>query len=177
MTHSETFHEGLTHSAIRYLVELPLDLALAVDCNHSFLMWSYVCNNVILIVDRQGDRQRLYNLASVGTEREWIRKVLLSSESELSDDDTPACKKRRIKRLLKEKSFNNKYLKDYYKDPGVSETVRILHIISTERVFGSAQNLTKMILIWKYIWNKEINVHYLTLCNIFYYMSDKVTKW
>lgn len=80
----------------------------------------YLCIDVIWIAERQGDRQRLYNFASVGTEREWIRKALLSSESELSDDDTTAGKKKRIKRLLKEKTFNNKYVKDYYKDPGVS---------------------------------------------------------
>lgn len=85
------------------------------------LMWTFASNNgVISIADRQGDRQRLYNFVSVGTEREWIRKALLSSGSELSDEDTPAGQKKRIKRLLKEKTFNNKYLKDYYKDPGVS---------------------------------------------------------
>lgn len=59
-------------------------------------------------------------MASVGEEREWLRNVLLSSESETcSEDDTPAGKEQRIKRLLKERYYHNKYAKRYYKDPGV----------------------------------------------------------
>nr|XP_026497492.1 chromatin-remodeling ATPase INO80 isoform X2 [Vanessa tameamea] len=71
--------------------------------------------------ERQSDRLRLYNLASVGEERQWLRDVLLSSESEISsDDDSPAAKEQRIKRLLKERHFHNKYAKEYYKDQGNS---------------------------------------------------------
>lgn len=73
------------------------------------------------VTERQSDRARLYNLSSVGEEREWLRDVLLSSESETSsDDDTPAAKENRIKYLLKERKFHNKYVKSYYRDPGVS---------------------------------------------------------
>lgn len=71
-------------------------------------------------IERQSDRLRLYNLASVGEERQWLRDVLLSSESEISsDDDSPAAKEQRIRRLLKERHFHNKYAKEYYKDQGV----------------------------------------------------------
>ncbi|CAH0731987.1 unnamed protein product, partial [Brenthis ino] len=71
--------------------------------------------------ERQSDRLRLYNLASVGEERQWLRDVLLSSETESSsEDETPAAKDLRIKRLLKERHFHNKYAKEYYKDPGNS---------------------------------------------------------
>ncbi|CAK1545627.1 unnamed protein product [Leptosia nina] len=71
--------------------------------------------------ERLCDRTRLYNFCSVGEEREWLREVLLSSESEsASDDETPAAKENRIKRLLKERKFHNKYVKSYYKDPANS---------------------------------------------------------
>ncbi|CAH2054745.1 unnamed protein product, partial [Iphiclides podalirius] len=71
--------------------------------------------------ERQCDRLRLYNLASVGEEREWLRDILLSSSNETSsDDDTPSGKEIRIKRLLKERYYHNKYAKKYYKDPGNS---------------------------------------------------------
>nr|XP_032522250.1 chromatin-remodeling ATPase INO80 isoform X1 [Danaus plexippus plexippus] len=71
--------------------------------------------------ERQSDQLRLYNLSSVGEERQWLRDVLLSSESESSsEDDTPAAKERRIKLLLKERYFHNKYAKSYYKDSGNS---------------------------------------------------------
>ncbi|CAG4960273.1 unnamed protein product [Colias eurytheme] len=71
--------------------------------------------------ERQSDRLRLYNLSSVGEEREWLRDVLLSSESDTSsDDDSPAAKDYRIKCLLKERKFHNKYIKSYYKDPSNS---------------------------------------------------------
>ncbi|XP_063529749.1 chromatin-remodeling ATPase INO80 isoform X1 [Cydia strobilella] len=71
--------------------------------------------------ERHSDRLRLYNLTSVGEEREWLRNVLLSSESDTSSgEDTPAGKDQRIKRLLKERLYHNKYTKDYYKDQGNS---------------------------------------------------------
>ncbi|XP_045484505.1 chromatin-remodeling ATPase INO80 [Pieris rapae] len=71
--------------------------------------------------ERQSDRARLYNLSSVGEEREWLRDVLLSTESESSsDDDTAAAKDIRIKYLLKERKFHNKYVRSYYKDPSNS---------------------------------------------------------
>ncbi|XP_073959810.1 LOW QUALITY PROTEIN: chromatin-remodeling ATPase INO80-like [Choristoneura fumiferana] len=71
--------------------------------------------------ERQGDRLRLYNLTSVGEEREWLRNVLLSSESDTSsDEDTPEGKQLRIKQLLKERHYHNKYAKEYYKDQGNS---------------------------------------------------------
>ncbi|XP_072933681.1 chromatin-remodeling ATPase INO80 [Epargyreus clarus] len=71
--------------------------------------------------ERQSDRLRLYNLASVGEERQWLRDVLLSSELDTSsEDDSPAGKEQRIQQLLKERKFQNKYAKDYYKDPGNS---------------------------------------------------------
>ncbi|CAH2095187.1 unnamed protein product [Euphydryas editha] len=71
--------------------------------------------------ERQSDRLRLYNLASVGEERQWLRDVLLSSESEISsDDDSPAAKEQRIRRLLNERHFHNKHAKEYYKDQGNS---------------------------------------------------------
>lgn len=77
-------------------------------------------NQYLLWPERQSDRLRLYNLASVGEERQWLRDVLLSSETESSsEDDTPAAKDQRIKRLLRERHFHNKYVKEYYKDPGV----------------------------------------------------------
>lgn len=70
--------------------------------------------------ERQGDRLRLYNLTSVGDEREWLRNVLLSSESDTSsDEDTPEGKRLRLKQLLKERHYHNKYAKEYYKDQGV----------------------------------------------------------
>ncbi|CAG4955092.1 unnamed protein product [Parnassius apollo] len=69
--------------------------------------------------ERQSDRLRLYNLASVGEEREWLRDILLSSSNDTSsDDETPAGKEIRIKRLLKERYYHKKYAKRYYKDPG-----------------------------------------------------------
>lgn len=75
----------------------------------------------ISISERLSDRLRLYNLASVGREREWLRNVLLSSGSDSStDDETPTKKELRIKRLLKERWVHNKHVKNYYKDPGVS---------------------------------------------------------
>ncbi|XP_052754026.1 chromatin-remodeling ATPase INO80 [Galleria mellonella] len=71
--------------------------------------------------ERQSDRLRLYNLASVGEEREWLRDILLESSSESSsDDDTPEGKEMRIQRMLKERYHHNKYVKNYYKDPGNS---------------------------------------------------------
>ncbi|XP_041982684.1 chromatin-remodeling ATPase INO80 [Aricia agestis] len=71
--------------------------------------------------ERQSDRLRLYNLSSVGEEREWLRNVLISSESDSSsDDDTPAGKERRIKWMLKERYYHNKYAKKYYNDSGNS---------------------------------------------------------
>ncbi|KPJ17900.1 Putative DNA helicase Ino80 [Papilio machaon] len=71
--------------------------------------------------ERQSDRSRLYNLASVGEEREWLRDILLSSSNESSsEDETPAAKDIRIKRLLKERYYHNKYARKYYKDPGNS---------------------------------------------------------
>ncbi|CAG9793458.1 unnamed protein product [Diatraea saccharalis] len=71
--------------------------------------------------ERQSDRLRLYNLASVGEERAWLRDVLLSSGSETSsEDDTPAGKELRLQRILKERSYHNRYAKKYYKDPGNS---------------------------------------------------------
>ncbi|VVC95066.1 unnamed protein product [Leptidea sinapis] len=70
--------------------------------------------------ERQCDRLRLYNFSSVGEEREWLRNVILSSESDSGEDDTPAGKNKRIKRLLKERKFHNKHVKSYYKDPGNS---------------------------------------------------------
>ncbi|KAH9643982.1 hypothetical protein HF086_004243, partial [Spodoptera exigua] len=71
--------------------------------------------------ERQSDRLRLYNFSSVGEEREWLRDVLLSSGSETSsDDDTPHSKEMRIRRLLKERKYHNKYAKKYYKDQGNS---------------------------------------------------------
>ncbi|KAG7309087.1 hypothetical protein JYU34_005000 [Plutella xylostella] len=71
--------------------------------------------------ERQSDRLRLFNLSSVGEEREWLRNVLLSSGSESSsDDDTPAGKDQRIRRLLKERALHNKHVNECYKDPGNS---------------------------------------------------------
>ncbi|XP_028159742.1 chromatin-remodeling ATPase INO80 [Ostrinia furnacalis] len=72
--------------------------------------------------ERQSDRLRLYNLASVGEEREWIRDVLLSSGPDTSSDDeeTPEGKELRLQRILKERRFQNKYARKYYKDPGNS---------------------------------------------------------
>ncbi|CAH0402349.1 unnamed protein product [Chilo suppressalis] len=71
--------------------------------------------------ERQSDRLRLYNLASVGEERQWLRDVLLSSGSDTSsEDDTPAGKELRLQRILKERRNHNKYAKKYYKDPGNS---------------------------------------------------------
>ncbi|XP_045779214.1 chromatin-remodeling ATPase INO80 isoform X2 [Maniola jurtina] len=71
--------------------------------------------------ERQSDRLRLYNLASVGEERQWLRDVLLSSETDSSsEEDSPAAKEQRIRRLLKERHYHNKYAKDYYKDSGNS---------------------------------------------------------
>ncbi|KAL0868568.1 hypothetical protein ABMA27_008036 [Loxostege sticticalis] len=71
--------------------------------------------------ERQSDRLRLYNLASVGEEREWLRDVLLSSGSDTSsDDETPAGKELRLQRILKERRHQNKYARKYYKDPGNS---------------------------------------------------------
>ncbi|XP_060806009.1 chromatin-remodeling ATPase INO80 isoform X2 [Amyelois transitella] len=71
--------------------------------------------------ERQSDRLRLYNLASVGEERVWLRDVLLSSGSESSsDEDSPEAKKMRIQRMLRERRHHNKYAKKYYKDPGNS---------------------------------------------------------
>lgn len=84
---------------------------------------------VVSILERQGDRLRLYNLASVGEERQWLRDVLLSSETESSsDDDSPAAKELRIKRLLKERHYHNKYAKDYYKDPGVRISLIYIYV-------------------------------------------------
>lgn len=72
-------------------------------------------------LERQSDRLRLYNLASVAQEREWLRNILLSSGSESSsEDETPEAEERRIKQMLKERAFHNKYVKKYYKDPGNS---------------------------------------------------------
>lgn len=71
--------------------------------------------------ERQSDRLRLYNFSSVGEEREWLRDVLLSSGSETSsDDDSPNSKEMRIRRLLKERKYHNRYAKKYYKDQGNS---------------------------------------------------------
>ncbi|GBP42676.1 Putative DNA helicase Ino80 [Eumeta japonica] len=71
--------------------------------------------------ERHSDRMRLYNLSSVGREREWLRDVLLSSESESSsEEDTPEQKDRRISLILKERMFHNKYIKEFYKDPSNS---------------------------------------------------------
>ncbi|XP_026735915.1 chromatin-remodeling ATPase INO80, partial [Trichoplusia ni] len=71
--------------------------------------------------ERQSDRLRLYNLSSVGEEREWLRDVLLSSGSETSsDEDSPSAKESRIQRLLKERKHQNRYAKKYYKDQGNS---------------------------------------------------------
>ncbi|XP_059051639.1 chromatin-remodeling ATPase INO80 [Achroia grisella] len=71
--------------------------------------------------ERHSDRLRLYNLASVGEEREWLRDILLSSSSESnSEDDTPESKEIRIQRMLKERHHHNKHAKKYYKDPGNS---------------------------------------------------------
>ena len=61
-------------------------------------------------------------MASVGEERQWLRDVLLSSETESSsEEDTSVAKDLRIKRLLRERHFHNKYAKEYYKDPGVGK--------------------------------------------------------
>ncbi|XP_049885990.1 chromatin-remodeling ATPase INO80 isoform X2 [Pectinophora gossypiella] len=71
--------------------------------------------------ERQGDRLRLYNFSSVGAERQWLKNVLLSSGSETSsEDDSPAAKGRRLKRILKERRRHNNYIKEYNKDPGNS---------------------------------------------------------
>ncbi|XP_053615593.1 chromatin-remodeling ATPase INO80 isoform X2 [Plodia interpunctella] len=71
--------------------------------------------------ERQSDRLRLYNLASVGEDREWLRDVLLSSGSESSsDEDSAEAKEMRIQRMLRERRHHNKYVKKYYKDPGNS---------------------------------------------------------
>ncbi|KAG6451472.1 hypothetical protein O3G_MSEX007172 [Manduca sexta] len=71
--------------------------------------------------ERQSDRLRLYNFSAVGEERQWLRDVLLSSESETSsDEDTPVETELRIQRMLKERKYQNKYAKKYYKDPGNS---------------------------------------------------------
>ncbi|KAJ0172326.1 hypothetical protein K1T71_012299 [Dendrolimus kikuchii] len=71
--------------------------------------------------ERQSDRLRLYNFSAVGEERQWLRDVLLSSDSETnSDDDTPAGKELRIQRMLRERRHHNKYAKKYYKDTGNS---------------------------------------------------------
>lgn len=68
--------------------------------------------------ERQSDRLRLYNFSSVGEERQWIRDVLLSSESETStDDETTESKELRLKRILKERRYHNRYARRYYKDP------------------------------------------------------------
>ncbi|KAL4717058.1 hypothetical protein ACJJTC_016945 [Scirpophaga incertulas] len=69
--------------------------------------------------ERQSDRLRLYNLASVGEEREWLRDVLLSSGSESSsDEETPAGKEQRLQRILKERRYHNRYVRRFYRDPG-----------------------------------------------------------
>ncbi|KAM3961158.1 LOW QUALITY PROTEIN: chromatin-remodeling ATPase INO80 [Aphomia sociella] len=71
--------------------------------------------------ERQSDHLRLYNLASVGEERAWLRDILLSSSSESSsEEDSPEGKEMRIQRMLKERYHHNKHAKDYYKDPGNS---------------------------------------------------------
>lgn len=83
---------------------------------------SIIILRYFIISERQSDRLRLYNFSSVGEEREWLRDVLLSSESDTSsDEESPFGKELRIQRMLKERRHHNRYAKKYYKDPGVSE--------------------------------------------------------
>lgn len=103
---------------------LPCDIILASQQSHIFIylycimVFTFYKHNIL---ERQSDRLRLYNLASVGEEREWLRDVLLSSGSDTSsDDETPAGKELRLQRILKERRHQNKYARKYYKDPGVS---------------------------------------------------------
>lgn len=72
--------------------------------------------------ERQSDRLRLYNFSSVGEERQWLRDVLLSSDSDSNseDENTQLAKELRIKRLLRERRYHNKYARKYYKDSGNS---------------------------------------------------------
>lgn len=59
----------------------------------------------------------MYNFSSVGEERQWLRDVLLSSDSETnSEDETLEDKEMRIRRLLKERKHHNKYVKKYLKN-------------------------------------------------------------
>jgi hypothetical protein len=94
---------------------------------------------VYSVVERQSDRLRLYNLASVGEEREWLRDVLLTSGSESSsDDDTPAGKELRLQRILKERRYQNKYARKYYKDPSVSITTKNIMAVDKLNLFTAA---------------------------------------
>lgn len=89
-------------------------------CSNSSFHFYYNPSKLSL-TERQSDRLRLYNLASVGEDREWLRDVLLSSGSESSsDEDSAEAKEMRIQRMLRERRHHNKYVKKYYKDPGVN---------------------------------------------------------
>ncbi|BES93040.1 DNA helicase [Nesidiocoris tenuis] len=82
-----------------------------VDLHTSESVWNATATTK---QDRISDKLRLYNLTSVGNDRQWLQQVLLSDTSESSGEEITEDD---LKQMLKLHVLKRKYRKKFYKDP------------------------------------------------------------